>query len=419
MSESAPINISPADLAEDRFDRFRLIGWWDQARLARARVLVIGAGALGNEIIKNLALLGVGNVLIAELDRIEHSNLSRSVLYRASDIGRHKAVVAATMAQQLYPDIRVHAFVGDVIHQLGAGAFNWADVIIGGLDNREARLHINRIAWRLGKPWIDGAIEQIQGVARVFIPDPAQASPCYECTMGNRDWQLLNQRRSCALLTAAQMQTGKTPTTPTIASIIAGVQTQEAVKLLHNLESFPGRGWTYAGLTGESYLVEYPRKPDCLSHETLGQIESIGATSAQLTLADLLGHARRLLGPAARVELGRDIVRCFSCPACGKSQEVFKPVGSLRIGDALCPCDGKTQRHAELFHSIAGAEPFHDLSCAQAGVPAFDIVTAVTDHASIGLEIGGDRQDVLGPLSASVDERDSKHDTPPEGLTWL
>ncbi|MCS7032853.1 MAG: ThiF family adenylyltransferase, partial [Phycisphaerae bacterium] len=68
------------ELEEDRFARFRLIGWWDQQKLGAAKVVVIGAGALGNEIIKNLALLGVGNVLICDKDRIEHSNLSRSVL---------------------------------------------------------------------------------------------------------------------------------------------------------------------------------------------------------------------------------------------------------------------------------------------------------------------------------------------------
>ena len=97
MSEPR-ISISESDLhlsSEDRFDRFRLIGWWDQERLAKSRVLVIGASALGNEIIKNLAMLGVGNLFITDLDRIENSNLSRSILYREADNGLGKAEVAA------------------------------------------------------------------------------------------------------------------------------------------------------------------------------------------------------------------------------------------------------------------------------------------------------------------------------------
>ena len=118
----------------------------------------VGAGALGNEIVKNLALLGVGNVLIADMDRIENSNLSRSILYRAEDNGRFKAEAAAEAARNIWPQINAHAFVGNVVYDLGIGVYRWADVVIGGLDNREARLAINRNCWRVNRPWIDGAI---------------------------------------------------------------------------------------------------------------------------------------------------------------------------------------------------------------------------------------------------------------------
>ena len=80
---------------DDRYSRLRLISWWRQERLATAKVLVVGAGALGNEVIKNLALLGVGTTYLIDLDAIEASNLSRSVLFRAEDAGRPKAEVAA------------------------------------------------------------------------------------------------------------------------------------------------------------------------------------------------------------------------------------------------------------------------------------------------------------------------------------
>src|SRR6516165_5841408 len=96
------LRVAP-DADEDRFARFRLISWWDQQRLASARVLVIGAGALGNEILKNLALLGVGRVFLADLDRVANSNLSRSVLFREADCGRPKVEVAAERAHEIYP----------------------------------------------------------------------------------------------------------------------------------------------------------------------------------------------------------------------------------------------------------------------------------------------------------------------------
>src|SRR5437762_13314560 len=110
--DNTTIKISTQDASaqdEDRFHRFGLISWWDQKKLADAKVLVIGAGALGNEIVKNLALMGVGHVLIADLDRVENSNLSRSVLYRASDNGCEKATVAARAAAETDPAIQTHA----------------------------------------------------------------------------------------------------------------------------------------------------------------------------------------------------------------------------------------------------------------------------------------------------------------------
>src|SRR5205085_11518181 len=79
---------------EDRFSRFKLIAWWEQERLARGKVLVIGAGALGNEIVKNCAMAGVGNLLVCDMDRIENSNLTPSVLFRERDNGSFKAEVA-------------------------------------------------------------------------------------------------------------------------------------------------------------------------------------------------------------------------------------------------------------------------------------------------------------------------------------
>src|SRR5438309_2249636 len=101
VSSSADIFVS-----EGRFARFEAIKWWNQELLRNSRILVIGAGALGNEVIKNLSLLGVGHLVIVDMDRIEKSNLCRSVLFRQSDEGAFKSAVAARAARELYPEIR-------------------------------------------------------------------------------------------------------------------------------------------------------------------------------------------------------------------------------------------------------------------------------------------------------------------------
>jgi molybdopterin/thiamine biosynthesis adenylyltransferase len=390
------LHISATDTVteqEDRFHRFRLIAWWDQSRLANAKVLVIGAGALGNEILKNLALLGVGNVLVADMDRIENSNLSRSVLYREADNGQYKATVAARSAGEIYPQMKARAFNGNVVYDLGLGVYRWADVVIGGLDNREARLAINRACYKVGRPWVDGAIEQISGTARVFAPP----GPCYECTMSETDWRLLQMRRSCNLLSKSDMQFGKTPTTPTISSIIAGIQCQEAVKLLHGMETIAGKGLVFEGLSSDCYPVEYQRKGDCLSHEPLEEVIALDQGAGSITLAELLEKARAAAGVDAQLELPREVLWKLACGACGSEEEVFLSLGKVKAEQARCPrCDG--MRDVRTFHRIDGSEPFLSHTAAGIGLPAFDIVTARSAGRAIGLELTADAAEVLGPL---------------------
>src|SRR3954470_8335203 len=129
-----PRPTSPAlqrvSLEEDRFSRLRLITWWNQEKIAATRVLVVGAGALGNEILKNLALLGFRQIVVVDLDRVENSNLSRSVLYSEKDIGKPKASVAAEAVRRMLPGVHVNAINANLLHDVGLGVFAWADVII-------------------------------------------------------------------------------------------------------------------------------------------------------------------------------------------------------------------------------------------------------------------------------------------------
>jgi adenylyltransferase/sulfurtransferase len=104
--EQSGIVISADDFNEDRYSRLRLIPWWDQEKLRTARTMVVGAGAIGNELLKNLALLGIGHIFAIDMDRIENSNLTRSILFRQKDEGRYKAEVAAERVREINPDTK-------------------------------------------------------------------------------------------------------------------------------------------------------------------------------------------------------------------------------------------------------------------------------------------------------------------------
>ena len=250
---------------EDRYARFRLIAWWDQDKLAAARVLVVGAGALGNEVLKNLAMLGVGHVTIVDYDDIEESNLTRSILFRSRDRGQFKADVAARTLRDINPDISVSAIKGNIITDVGLGLFADVDVVIGCLDNREARLWVNRSCWKVGTPWIDGGIQEISGVAKVFVPPDGA---CYECAMTENDYRLISLHYSCPLLKQEDLAAGKVPTAPTIASIIGGLQTQEALKLIHGMPVAAGAAMIFNGVANTFYTTKFQHKENCLSHDT-------------------------------------------------------------------------------------------------------------------------------------------------------
>lgn len=393
---SAVIRIGQAETGDDdRFARFRLIGWWDQERLAAAKVLVIGAGALGNEILKDLALLGVGRVFVADRDRVENSNLSRSILFRERDCGRPKAEVAAERAVEVYPGMRVRPFTGNVVYDLGQGVYRWADVILGGLDNREARVAINQAAARAGKVWIDGAIERLDGVARVF--DPA-TGPCYECTMGVNDWKMLEARRSCALLSRGEMEQGKVSTTPTTASIVAGIQVQEAVKYLHGLDVIAGQGFVFDGTYHQSYLVSYTRKDDCPAHEMDETVESLPGGAADTRVGDLLERVRSDLGPDAVIETGRDLLGSLRCERCDEEEPVFASLGRVTEAQGRCPRCGQA-RTPSMFHTIDGRRAeMLEMTLADLGIPPWDVLGGRAGWERRHYELGGDRTSVLGVL---------------------
>ncbi len=316
---------------------------WNVERLRRARVLVAGAGALGNEIIKNCALVGIGHLTIVDRDLIETGNLSRAVLFRPGDEGLSKAILATSRIRELTPPLEVVGLHGSLQEDLGLGTIHDHDLVIAGLDNRDARVWLNQACARVHIPWIDGGIELSEGVVRIFRP-PHYA--CYACSMSETDWQQLNEARSC---TGRAAPNGPSvPTTSLAASAIAALQVQAAVQLLHGDKRHLGRG-LHLDLERFSALpIQYPIAPDCPHHDRPARIVTVPELNRESTFAAMLARASDHLVGITHLRLSR-------------------PRPNI---PELLPIDSPCLR----------------LSPSSVGLPANDVVFAQAQHDSLGLQ---------------------------------
>jgi len=377
---------------DDRYSRLRLISWWDQDKLRAAKVLVVGAGALGNEVLKNLALLGVGQVFAIDFDEIESSNLTRSILFRARDRGRPKAIAAAEALQDINPDTRVVPLYANIITDVGLGLFRDVDVVIGCLDNREARLWVNRQCWKVGTPWIDGGIQEISGVVKVFTPPH---SACYECAMTENDYRLINLRYSCPLLSQDDLSAGRIPTAPTISAMIAGLQTQEALKLLHGMPVSAGEALVFSGVTNQFYSTKLPFRDDCLSHEMLPEPIDLPLRASETTANDLFAAVRKHLPGDGnlRLALDRDLVASLTCHACGRTRRILRPQTVVSQREADCEC-GQTAAPL-LVNTVEAGDENSAEKLSSLGIPPYDIVRVTSADDEKAFLLAGDRSAVM------------------------
>lgn len=298
------------DLSVSKYDRAERITWWDQAKLLKSKVLIVGAGALGNEIVKNLALVGVGKLTIVDMDLIERTNLARCIFFRESDNGSPKSEVLAREAMRLNSDITTNFYTCPV-QELGDAFFLDFDLIIAGLDNREARVWLGSAAKRVGKTWIDGAIEGLMGKVQTFTPE----GPCYACTMGENDWELIQKRKSCKLLGDDEILMGHTPTNATTSSIIAGIQSQEAIKYLvgkPELAAIENKVWRMIGEQMSTFFSIVDIDEDCPYHFANKEITSIFEIPNRL--AELWSMTNQ--DENATLVFSDDFLLIKGCPKC-------------------------------------------------------------------------------------------------------
>ncbi|UJJ30537.1 molybdopterin-synthase adenylyltransferase MoeB [Halopseudomonas maritima] len=220
-----------------------------QQRLLNSRVLVVGVGGLGSPVALYLAAAGVGQLLLADPDQVDLSNLQRQVIHHAADIGRDKVASAAERVAAINPQVECRqlpsALAGAALQQ----AVGEVDLVLDCSDNFATRHAVNAACVQLGKPLVSGAAIRLEGQLSVFDPR-REDSPCYQCLYGEGDEQAL----SCS----------EAGVVGPLVGLVGSLQALEALKLLVGFgEPLVGRLLLIDALDSRFRELRVRRDPAC------------------------------------------------------------------------------------------------------------------------------------------------------------
>jgi sulfur-carrier protein adenylyltransferase/sulfurtransferase len=237
------------------------VGMEGQLKLARAQVLMIGAGGLGAPLGLYLAAAGVGRLGIVDFDVVDFTNLQRQITFSTSDVGRPKIQAAKERLAGLNPGIRIDTYETRLTSDNALDLFRDYDIIVDGTDNFPTRYLVNDACVLLGKPNVYGSIFRFEGQATVFN---YPAGPCYRCLYPEPPPPGLVP--SCA-------EGGVLGVLP---GIVGAIQAMETIKLILGTgEPLAGRLLLFDALAmrfRELRLRKNPACPICGEHRTIDKL---------------------------------------------------------------------------------------------------------------------------------------------------
>lgn len=313
-------------------------------RIARnvgaVNAFVAGAGALGNEVIRALGLLGARHVVVVDPDSIESTNLTSSLFFRQSDcLGRNKATALVHAARALFPETGFDAIETEIA-DVGFGCFSGADILFSCVDSDLARLEIAYISSKLGIPVADaglGALDWRCGRVSWF---PSSTGACFGCKLTPRKLRdlLTYWNATVRPCSGAEDQIPNT-STPTLAAITGSLQVELGLRWLGeeqaksvtfelSLDAAPPMGSFFT--TARSASCPFHQRPN----EILAELPVPDAT-----IRDLLDSVNRPAGSQPYVALDWPICCRVRCQDCGSEWAPMQRSAIVRRR-AVCPSCG-------------------------------------------------------------------------------
>lgn len=312
-----------------------------QRKIRSATVLLAGAGAIGNEVAKNLAMLGIGKLIIVDRDTVELSNTSRMVFFQPADLGKNKAEVLARNLHKKYPFVETLAFRGD-LEKLPLKFYFDSDVLVCGLDNVVSRIFLSQISRKYSVPMVDGGITGLNARVHAYLP-PNDACPI--CIFPpNQYSQIVGLRNPCD----GPIEQQAVPSFATSISLVSSILAQESIKMILGFQEHRESGkWPEASGQPLRSVLFVDLKNNRFTPMDLKKSEKCFVCGKEGTAKDLVPRLElplvRLRNSKSKLEktirdsldIGDAEIRVFAENALGETNlaGISKIGGQLRTGD--------------------------------------------------------------------------------------
>jgi len=241
-----------------------------QRKLRTSNILLAGAGAIGNEAAKNLAMVGARRILIADLDHVEMSNVSRMIFFHSKDLGRNKAEALAENLHAKYPHVETSAYRGK-LESMPLKHYLDSQVVVCGLDNVVSRIFLTQTCRKYRIPLIDAGVTGLTGRVQSYVPPD---DTCPICLFPpNQYSSIAGLRNPCE--GPPDQQT--IPSFSTSISLVSSILAQETVKIIQGLNEYrssnrwpektgePMRSILFVDLKNNRYSsMRVDRSPRCI-----------------------------------------------------------------------------------------------------------------------------------------------------------
>ena len=324
-------SLSVSDIIEIDYIWSRQLILWGiegQKRIRNSTVFIAGAGALGNEVAKNLAMLGIKRLIIVDNDRVELSNINRMIFFDRADVGKSKAKVLAEKIYKKFPYVEVWAS-NKSLEEIPINYFLKSNLVISCLDNILTRIFLTDISRKYNIPIIDGGISGHHARVQTYVPP---IGPCLICPFSvDRYGQFIGLRNPCD----APLEETKIPSFPTTISLTSSIQTQEALKVLLGHDHFKEKGewpeklgkplegiWLADLIYNKYSIIEIKKNNDCIVCGKNG-IGKDPISFGEFRIGGLMNSTTVLIGRIEKL-LGESTEEIFITNSDGKLRQIIK-----------------------------------------------------------------------------------------------